>query len=314
MVQRPLLLLLALSSITFGTLPNGAAAATLIPNEDRTAFTFETKRMSGTITVPGRYHGVTRLVDKKTGRQLIDSRYSALNLYKLMSGSGVMGEPRKMERTSRFDNNWVEIVWPPTKEHSGTVTARYEVKRDDAIDLTITVQTAAAYTDYEVFLPSYFDKSMRAHLHLKQRGKQPPELVMPEYNPAFATTLPLFPRDSRGAQIPLDGRWDGIIDFSPMRRYAHCFAFMATPDNRAAAVLMAAPRDCFGISVRYHADEDAKRLTSYSAFDLGLIGQDLKPDETRTVHARLTLTDLDKDFSQPLKLYEAFLKEQESKP
>ena len=291
-----------------------AGGATLVPNEDRTAFSFETERMAGTITVPGRYHGVTRLLDKKTGRQLIDSRYSALNLYKLMSGSGVMGEPRKMERRSRAGKNWVEIIWPRTEEHQGTVTARYEVSRPDAINLTITVKAAAAYTDYEVFLPSYFDKSMRAHLHLKRRGKKPPDLVMPEYNRAFATTLPLFPRDSRGARIPLDGRWDGIIDFSPMRRYAHCLAFMVDPDNRAAAVLMADPRDCFGISVRYHADEDAKRLTSYSAFDLGLIGQDLKPGETRTVRARLALTDLDKEFSQPLRLYREFLKERKDKP
>ena len=307
--RRPALFLLMFFIVLVAL--QGATAATLVPNADRTEFSFETERMAGTITVPGRYHGVTRLIDKKTGRQLIDSRYSALNFYKLMSGSGVMGEPRKMERTSRHGKNWVEIIWPPTEEHQGTVTARYEVSRPDAIDLAITVETTAAYTDYEVFLPSYFDKSMRAHLHLKRRGRQPPDLVMPEYNPAFATTLPYFPRDSRGAQIPLDGRWDGIIDFSPMRRYAHCLAFMVDPDNLAAAVLMSDPRDCFGISVRYHADVDANRLTSYSAFDLGLVGRDLKPDETRTVRARLALTDLDEEFTQPLELYKAFLKEKE---
>ncbi len=308
MVHRRLVILLAAVAAVPAIIVS-AGAATLTPNADRTEFTFETGRMAGTITVPGRYHGVTRLIDKKSGRQLIDSRYSALNLYKLMSGSGVMGEPRKMERSARSGANWVEIIWPPTKEHQGTVTARYEVLRPDAIDFTITVETTAAYKDYEVFLPSYFDKSMRAHLHLKRRGRQPPDLVMPEYNPAFATTLPYFPRDSRGAQIPLDGRWDGIIDFSPMRRYAHCLAFMVDPDNRAAAVLMAEPRDCFGISVRYHADDDAKRLTSYSAFDLGLVGKNMKPGETRTVRARLALTDLDEEFTQPLELYRAFLKE-----
>ncbi len=288
---------------------NQAFAADLTPNADATAFTFETERMSGTITVTGRYHGVTRLVDKKTRRQLLDSRYSALNLYKLMSRSGVMGVPRAMERSSRHGKNWVAIIWPETKSHSGTVTARYEVNKPDAIDLRITVKANTDYADYEVFMPSYFDKSMRAHLYLKRRGKQPPDLVMPSFNDAFATTLPLFPRDSRGAQIPLDGRWDGIIDFSPMRRYAYCLAFMVDPDQTAAAVLMADPSDCLGISVRYHADEDAKRLTGYSAFDLGLIGQDLKAGQTKTVRARLVLTDLDEDLSQPLKLYRAFLKE-----
>ncbi|MGB0579773.1 MAG: hypothetical protein ACPGVU_08750 [Limisphaerales bacterium] len=286
-----------------------AKSAELVPNDDQSAFSFETERMKGTITVPGRYHGVTRLTDKRTGRQLIDERYSAMNIYKLMSGSGVMGEPRRMERSSRSGKDWVEIIWPPTKDHQGKVTMRYQVKRVDAIDLTITVKVDTGYTDYEVFLPSYFNKEMRAHLYLKRRGKQPPDLVMPSYNDSFATTLPFFPRDSKGAQIPRDGRWEGIIDFSPMRRYAHCLAFMIDPDNLAAAVLMADPQDCFGISVRYHAEDATKRLTSYSAFDLGLIGHDLKAGETRTVRARLALTDLDDKFSQPLKRYQEFLNE-----
>ncbi|MGY8674219.1 MAG: hypothetical protein ACKVHO_16715 [Verrucomicrobiia bacterium] len=288
----------------------GGSAASLKPNADQTAFSFETERMLGTITVTGSYHGVTRLQDRHTGRELIDSRYSALNLYKLMSRSGVMGAPRKMERTSRSGPNWVEIIWSSTEAHVGTVVARYEVKRSDAIDLTLTVRVGVNYADYEVFLPSYFDKSMRAHLYLKRRGKsEAPDLVMPSFSDAFATTLPVFARDSRAAQIPLDGRWDGIVDFSPMRRYAHCLAFMVDPDNRAAAVLMADPRDCFGISVRYHAADATKRLTSYSAFDLGLIGHDLKPGAERIVRARLALTDLDEQFSQPLKLYQSFLAE-----
>lgn len=289
--------------------PLSGEAATLTANQAQTAWSFETSRMKGTITGPGKYHGVTRLLDKSTGRELVDSRYSVLNLYKLMSGRGVMGEPRTMERTLRAGSNWVEISWNPTTQHAGTVTARYEVKRDDAIDLIVTVNVDAEYQDYEVFLPSYFDKSYRAHLYLKRRGKQTPDLVLPTYNDAFATTLPVFSRDSRAAQIPLDGRWDGIIDFSPMRRYARCLAFMVGPDNKTAAVLMADPRDCFGISVRYHAEEDAKRLTSYSAFDLGLIGHDLKAGEIRSVRVRLALTDLDEEFSQPLKLYQAFLNE-----
>jgi hypothetical protein len=287
-----------------------AGAAMLTPNADQTAFSFETSQMFGTITVTGRYHGVTRLVDKATQREWIDKRYSALNLYKLISASGVMGEPRKMERTVRAGSNWVAIVWGATDGHEGEVTAQYEVSRPDAIDLAITATVETAYQDYEVFMPSYFDKSLRAHLYLKRRRvTEPPDLVMPSFSDSFAHTLPLFPRDSRGAQIPLDGRWDGIIDFSPMRRYAHALAFMIDPDDTAAAVLMTDPRDCFGISVRYHADEDAKRLTSYSAFDLGLIGHDLKPGDVRTVRARLVVTALDEDGSQPLKLYQEFLNE-----
>jgi hypothetical protein len=304
------ILLIGASAVTTASLnaANADRRLTLSPDKDRATFTFDTGRMAGTIRVNGKYHGVTRLLDKLTGHELIDARYSALNLYKLMAVNQVMGIPRDMERTSTAGRNWVEIKWGKTEDHNGEVTARYEVSRTNAIDLMVTVQAGAAYPDYEVFMPSYFDKSMRAHLYLKRRRQSDrADLVMPSFNDSFATTLPVFSRDSRAAQIPLDGRWDGIIDFSPMRRYAHCLAFMVDPDNRGAALLMADPKDCFGISVRYHAEETAKRLTSYSAFDFGLIGHDLKPGEVRKVRARLALTELDENFSQPLRMYREFI-------
>ena len=72
---------------------------------------------------------------------------------------------------------------------------------------------------------------------------------------------------------------------------------------------MSRPRDCYAISTRYHADKDADRLTTYSAFDLSLFGDDLLPGDERIVKVRLALTALDRDSSQPLKLYRAFISE-----
>ena len=71
----------------------------LTPNDSQTSFDFETEQIQGTIRVDGAYHGVTRLVDKQTGRQVIDPRYSALNLFRLFSVNQGMGQPRTMERT-----------------------------------------------------------------------------------------------------------------------------------------------------------------------------------------------------------------------
>ena len=72
---------------------------------------------------------------------------------------------------------------------------------------------------------------------------------------------------------------------------------------------MSHPRDCFALSTRYHADQDADRLTTYSAFDLSLFGDDLLPRDERTVKVRLAVTPLDRDLSHPLKLYRAFIAE-----
>jgi hypothetical protein len=72
---------------------------------------------------------------------------------------------------------------------------------------------------------------------------------------------------------------------------------------------MANPRHVFAISARYHATNDADRLTPYSAFDFSLFGDDLLPGDERTAQVRLVLTTLDQEMSQPLKLYEDFLAE-----
>ena len=72
---------------------------------------------------------------------------------------------------------------------------------------------------------------------------------------------------------------------------------------------MSRPSDCYAISTRYFADDDADRLTTYSAFDHSLFGGDLLPGERRTVRMRLALIPLDHDLTKPLELYKNFLQE-----
>jgi hypothetical protein len=166
-------------------------------------------------------------------------------------------------------------------------------------------------------MPSYFDKSLRPHVYLEvaRGGGKAPQWVLPVVNDVFRGTLLVFPRDAHVARHCLDGRWDRDendapnIPQTPVRRYAQCLALMADPEKQVAAVLMADPRHCYAISTRYHADNDADRLTPYSAFDLSLFGDDLLPGDVRIARVRLALTPLDDDLSQPLKLYQAFLAE-----
>ena len=84
---------------------------------------------------------------------------------------------------------------------------------------------------------------------------------------------------------------------------------MADPDNSLGVVLMSPPQHCYAVSTRYHADADEDRLTTYSAFDLSLFGDDLLPGDERTVKVRLALVPLDAEWQAPLRLYRAFLDE-----
>ncbi len=289
--------------------------AILKPNSTHDSFDFDTKQMSGTIRLDGAYHGVTRLTDKRTGKQVIDTRYSALNLYKLMSVNQVMDEPRKMARTIKFGKHWVEVNWGATDSHQGVLTARYEVSESNVIDLTLTLKSSGTYSAYEVFMPNYFDKALIPHVYLWTRGRRTNELVLPSVNDVFRETVLVFPRDAHVARHCIDGRWDrnewnrSTVQMCPVRHYARCLAFMTDSDKKLGVVLMSRPQDCYAISTRYHADNDADRLTSYSAFDLSLFGDNVIPGDERTVKVRLALTKLDDDMSQPLKLYKAYLAE-----
>lgn len=287
----------------------------LKPNSTQDSFDFDTKQMSGTIRLDGAYHGVSKLIDKRTGKQVIDSRYSALNFYKLMSINQVMDEPRKMARMIKSGDHWVEVTWPATDSHQGELTARYEVSSPNSIDLTLTLQSKGTYSAYEVFMPNYFDKSLQPHIYLWTRGRRAEELVLPRVNDVFRETVLVFARDAHASRHCIDGRWDrsewnrSTVQMCPVRHYARCLAFMVDKEKTLGAVLMSTPQDCYAISTRYHADNDADRLTSYSAFDFSLFGVNVIPGDQRTVRVRLALTDLDKEMSQPLKLYQAFLAE-----
>jgi len=280
---------------------------------------FETPQIQGTICLDGAYHGVTRLIDKRSGRQLIDPRYSALNLFKLMSVNLVMGQPRQMERTVQFGPDWAEVRWPPTDTHLGEVIARYQVRPPNAIDLTVTVRSQADYPVYETFLSSYFDNTLQPHVYLKSRDGKSSDLVHPMVNDVFRNTLLVFPRDLHSARHCVDGRWDRregsgpVIQNCPVRPYAHCLGMLVDPEKTLAVLLMANPRDCYAFSTRYDAEDQADRLTTYSAFDFSLFGHDFTPGTEQTATVRLAVTPLDPEFTQPLQLYNEFLQYQQTR-
>ena len=287
----------------------------LTPGGTEDAFDFETDRMEGTIGLAGAYHGVTRLVDRRSGRQVIDPRYSALNLFKLMSVNQIMGQPRSMERTTEVAPDRVEVSWAPTDGHNAQITARYEVVRPNAVDVTVTVRSQGAYRGYELFMSNYFDKALRPHVYLKSRGGQEPELVLPMVSDVFRGTVLVFPRDAHAARRCVDGRWERnewktpIVQMCPVRHYAHCLALLTDPEEQLGVVLMAHPRHCYAISTRYFAEDDADRLTTYSAFDFSLFGDDLLPGDERSVKVRLALIPLDGDPSRALEMFREFIVE-----
>jgi hypothetical protein len=232
-----------------------------------------------------------------------------------------MGQPRQMARTTKTFPTAVEVTWPATEQHLGEIVARYEVRGPSAVEVTVGVRLDWAYPGYELFLSSYFDKVLRPHVYVKAlRPGAAPDVIVPTVNDAFRGAVLVFPRDANAAQRCVDGRWErkeGAVPFVqmvPVRRYAHPLSFMLDPDAKLAAVMMSRPADCYALSSRYFAENDADRPTSYSAFDHSLFGQDVAAGDQRIARVRLALTPLDAGMSQPLELYEAFLAERDDEP
>jgi hypothetical protein len=226
-----------------------------------------------------------------------------------------MGQPRTMPFEVTSTGKSVTMTWRATPAHQGEVAATWEVLEAASVDLTIRVKTAGPYAGYEVFMSSYFDNTTKPHLYLKQRfPTEPEQLVAPMVNDVFRDCLLVFPRDSNAARLCVDGRWDRsegdvpTVQNIPVRHYARALGFLTDPDRKSAVVMMSRPRDTVGISTRYFADKPEDRQTSYSAFDFSLIGENLAAGDTRTIHIRLALTELDEAMSQPLAVYEEFVK------
>lgn len=286
-------------------------------------FAFDTGEISGAIQPEGAYHGITQLTDKRTGRVLTDKRYSALNLFRLFAVNLGMGTPRTMPRKVKATATFVEMHWPASEAHQGEITARYEVRRPNVIELAITLRCRGSYAGYELLLPSYFDQTLLPHVYLERRAKGSvpagADLVVPTVHEVFRGGTLVFPRDAHAARRCLDGRWNRseylmpTAPFYPVRRYAYPMAFFADPQKQVAAVLMTETRCCSAVSSRYHAEKDEDRAVTYSAADFSLFGDDLVPGDERTAHVRLVVTPLDEAMSQPLALYQAFLAEKEKR-
>lgn len=288
-------------------------------NAETKTYDFETATVAGSIRPDGAYHGVSRLIHKASGMQVIDARYSALNLFRLFSVNLGLGNPRVWSREIEATDDAVDIFWQETDAHQGTIHARYEVREPGDVDLTLTFRSLGTYAGYEILLPSYYDRSMIPHLYLKRReiGPTPPELdlVVPTVSDVFRGCGLVFPRDAHTARFPVDGRWNrseykmDVAPFVPLRHYGHPFMFMTDSEKKLAAVMMMRRDNCSAISSRYYSEKLEDRAQSYSAMDFLVFGRNFVPGEEATARIRLSLTDLDAEMSQPLKLHQRFLLE-----
>lgn len=296
---------------------------------DEKVYAFETAEIQGTLR-PGNefpHHGLTHLVHKATGVEFVHPLYAILNLYRFMhrdpAGTTGMdsdlGNPRQGERDVKADENSVTLHWALQDPTHPEMSIRYEVAEPATIDMTVTVMPHAEAHDFETLLACYFNPVHVPHVYLARdkfeledepgRFGDEPELASVVVNPIFRGGVLVYPRDEDVVGVSVDGRWRDIARFSPVRRYKLPVCFQADRQQRVAAVLMSRPEDCFAVSSGYDSPDARDRFHKHNPLYLSLFGGSLEPGVLRTARARLVVTELDEDLSQPLEHYAAFLAE-----
>ena len=296
---------------------------------DEKVYAFETAEIQGVLR-PGNefpHHGLTSLVHKATGVEFVHPLYAILNLYRFMhcdpAGTTGMdsdlGNPRQGERDIEADANSVTLRWALQDPAHPVMAIRYEIQEPATIDMTVTVMPNAAARDFEALLACYFDPAHVPHVYLARdrfeledepgRFGDEPELAPVNVNPVFRGGVLVYPRDEDAVGVSVDGRWRDIARFAPVRRYKLPVCFQADRQRRVAAVLMSRPEDCFAVSSGYDSPDARDRFHKHNPLYLSLFGGSLEPGVARAARARLVVTALDEDCSQPLQRYADFLEE-----
>jgi hypothetical protein len=253
--------------------------------------------------------------------------YSLLNLFRV---SGVdpardrrrgigLGSPRTDPHRVSAAQQAITLHWPPTPQRQVAITLRFTVTAPSQIDVDVEVQAEATYQDFEVFLAGYYHPDVEPYVYLARanfelsdepgRFADEPELVPVVVNDVFRGGVLAFPRDEPGARILLDGRWDGIVRFSPMRYFKVPVCFQADARRRVAVVWMARPEQCFAVATGYHGPDTKDRFKYHNPQYLSFFGDAISPGEVRRARARLVVAELGPQLSEPLALYERFLRE-----
>ena len=235
-----------------------------------------------------------------------------------------LGDPRRDARTVDADGSSVTLRWAPSEQRRTEMTVRYDVREPSAIDLTVTVRAEADYGTFEVGLAGFYPSALRPHVYLAwerydlQYGTgidaDSPELVAVTVSPVFRSGMLLFPRDPAAALVCTDGRRGSSPRHSAVRQYKVPVSFQADPERTVAAVWMARPEDCLALGGAYDTPDPNDHLKRNNPQYMSLLGHGLQRGETHTARARMVVTELDAQVSQPLALYQAFLDETEGAP
>jgi len=247
-------------------------------------FSFDTGVLRGKLRAGGKSSGLSSVVHVPTGA-------------KLDGGAGIVGFYRVFTANKRYGSaawDWpseatllpdgaVEAIWPATAERPFEMTAVYRWRDASTLDIETRATAKQDLSGFEVFLASYFDKTLASpYMYLRKGGSQSPELLLG--TKTLGDWL-MAARDERAVAVIHDGRWKiepNPVDWVIQRWMAAPLAVRRDAAGGVTAVVMAPLEDCIAVAMPYEGE------THYSLY-LSLFGRDVKSGETAKASSRLVI-------------------------
>ena len=293
---------------------------------DKKELNFSLSQISGTLNCDiksrhGKGHHFSNVIHKPTGMLISPDGdrmkgSGMLNFYRVLIEGGYLTELRVEEPLLEPGTNGITMTWMPTIRRQAKVKVQFTFKEPNIIDMDLWLETQTTYPGFEIMLSAYLASGFEsgAYVAKQEFGPIEPQQIRLVDQPMIHGIYPFFPRDEAGANILTDGRhqkgrwyWRMAVG----RRYGMPLAFFSK--DRVDAILMGRPDDVYAVGATYKGDK-TDSVADHRALYLSLFGEDLKAGDGRRTQMRMVIGEFGSDLEKHKELYQAFLKEVETKP
>lgn len=262
-------------------------------------------------------HGLASLRRPEVGFDLVREPYFALNLYRIMYDRRLHGIARyEPIRVTAESARGLVLEWEPTEVNPCRVEAAYELVDEATIDLTVSIESARAASEFEITISSYFDFALEPYAVIPRFPGKLDDADMllhkVEDHPLIKGHYVYLPRDNKGGHTRLDGRWLNektglpIAPFVTGPFYGRAIAVMGNRD--VSAIQLADPAECAAIGITYSSPEENDNIRKHNALYFTLFGGDLQPGDRRTARMRQVVKAGEATLEGVLEAYNQFIR------
>jgi len=287
---------LCVTCLFWGASAAGASGKLAFSAGPQGGYTFDTGLVRGTLCATGRSSGLTSVVYVPSGTRL-DGGAGIFGYYRLLSTDHRYGDAawNRPGKSRLLPDGAVEITLPAEEDFPFEMIGVYRWSGPATLDLETTVKPTGDLGKFEVFLASYFHKSLPSPFAHTEAGFLLAEKSHGDWL--------MFPRDKTAVSLIQDGRWEKPphpVQWAILPEFKSPLAFRRGEASAPMVVVMTPRDDCFAVAMPYEGE------AHYSLY-LSLFGRDIKAGESAKTRTRFVVTPTASD-AQVLKLYEQYSK------